>query len=155
MALDYYAERCNCSALRQAARHISRMYDEALAPVGLGTNQYSILSRLERFGPIAQNELAERLVMDRSTLGHLLRPLERRGLLVIAVDPDDRRRKLLALSTVGRELLDEARPRWRAAQARFERQFGAAEAESLRTTLMQVTNVPLRVHAGGRDPREK
>jgi len=61
-------EMCNCSALRQAARHISRMYDEALAPVGLGTNQYSILSRLERFGPLAQNELAERLVMDLSLI---------------------------------------------------------------------------------------
>jgi DNA-binding MarR family transcriptional regulator len=148
-------EMCNCSALRQAARHISRMYDEALAPVGLGTNQYSILSRLERSGPLAQNKLAERLVMDRSTLGHLLRPLERRGLLGIAVDPDDRRRKLLALSTIGQELLDEARPRWSAAQARFEGQFGAAEAERLRTTLMQVTNVPLRADAGGPDGGEK
>ena len=44
-------DACSCSALRQAARVLTRMYDDALAPVGLGVNQYGILAKLDRFGP--------------------------------------------------------------------------------------------------------
>ncbi len=78
--LGFEPEVCNCAALRQAARRVTRLYDEALAPTGLGANQYSILVRLSG-GPSTIQELAQRLVMDRSTLGHLLRPLEKRGLV--------------------------------------------------------------------------
>ena len=35
---------CNCQALRQAARHVSQIYDAHLAAVGLKTQQYSILA---------------------------------------------------------------------------------------------------------------
>jgi hypothetical protein len=41
-------ESCNCAALRQAARRVTRLYDEALTPVGIGLNQFSILSRIAR-----------------------------------------------------------------------------------------------------------
>ena len=48
---DVEAEICNCAALRQAARRVTRLYDDVLAPIGLGVNQYSILARLNRVGP--------------------------------------------------------------------------------------------------------
>lgn len=133
-------EMCSCSALRQASRHLSRFYDAALAPAGLGVNQYSILSRLERLGPLAQSELAERLVMDRSTLGHLLGPLKQRGLIEIESDPADRRRKLLSLSNEGRDRLARAQPLWASAQSGWETSFGKAQADALRIVLMDVTN---------------
>ena len=41
---------CNCLALRQAARHVSQLYDQHLAEVGLRTSQYSILAKLRRLG---------------------------------------------------------------------------------------------------------
>jgi DNA-binding MarR family transcriptional regulator len=133
-------EICSCSAVRQASRHLSRIYDEALAPAGLGINQYSILSRLERFGPLSQVELAARLVMDRSTLGHLLGPLRDRALVDVDADPGDRRRKLLSLSDDGRRLLARAQPLWAEAQRSFERSFGRAESDTLRRIAMDVTN---------------
>jgi DNA-binding MarR family transcriptional regulator len=134
-------EICSCSALRQASRHLTRMYDEALAPVGLGINQYAILSRLSRLGPIVQNELARRLVMDRSTLGHLLRPLLKRGLVEVAVDARDRRRKLLSLTDEGHERFAAAQPRWAQAQHAFEQAFGDDRSDQLGITLMQVSNI--------------
>jgi DNA-binding MarR family transcriptional regulator len=76
---DVEPEICNCAALRQAARHVTKLYDDALAPVGLGGNQFSILARLSLGDPRTIQDLARLLVMDRSTLGHLLRPLEKRG----------------------------------------------------------------------------
>ena len=65
---------CNCLALRQAARHVTQFYDQCLAPAGLRSTQYSILSRLARSGPMTINLLAADLVMDRTTLGRNIRP---------------------------------------------------------------------------------
>ena len=70
---DIEPEMCNCGALRQAARRVTKLYDDALAPIGLGVNQLSILVRLNLVGPSTIQDLARLLVMDRSTLGHLLR----------------------------------------------------------------------------------
>src|SRR5579875_2528229 len=74
---------CNCLAVRQAARHITQFYDELLAPSGLRTTQFSILAKLRRFGPITINALARDLVMDRTTLGRNILPLEREGLIAV------------------------------------------------------------------------
>jgi DNA-binding MarR family transcriptional regulator len=129
---------CNCLALRQATRQVTQLYDEELAAVSLRVTQYSLLSVLERRGATTLNELAQALVMDRSTLGHNLRPLEREGLVALAIDPADKRARRLALSARGRAKLKAARPHWQRAQARFEQSFGAAEAKALRASLQKV-----------------
>lgn len=129
---------CNCSALRQAARHVTRLYDSELASAGLGLNQYSVLSRLGRLDPCTIQALAENLVMDRSTLGHLVRPLEKRGLLKLENSKEDGRRHLLRLTPAGKSLLAKARPLWAKAERRFERQIGASSARQLRETLVRV-----------------
>jgi DNA-binding MarR family transcriptional regulator len=85
---------CNCLALRQAARHISQIYDSYLASEGLRTTQYSILAKLNRLGPLSINELAKAMVMDRTTLGRAIRPLERDKLLAIGEGADGRTRSL-------------------------------------------------------------
>jgi DNA-binding MarR family transcriptional regulator len=146
-------ERCNCSALRQATRRVTKLYDDALAPAGLGLNQYSILSRLSRVGPSTIQDLAGLLVMDRSTLGHLLIPLERRRLVRRDVSAEDRRSRALALTAEGRALLAKARPLWTKAQQRFESTFGEDEALDLRTVLKRLATTefprPARRHKGG------
>ena len=131
-------EVCNCSALRQAARRVTRLYDDVLAPTGLGVNQYSILARLGRVGPSRIQDLARLLVMDRSTLGHLLRPLEKRGLVRLQVSKQDGRSRVAALTPAGRAALAKGRPLWDSAQRRFARAFGAKTAVDLRTVLKQV-----------------
>jgi DNA-binding MarR family transcriptional regulator len=138
---DATPEICSCSALRQAARHVTRFYDEALGPAGLGLNQYSILSKLSRFGPKAVQDLAQLLVMDRSTLGHLLRPLEARGLVEMGVSNADKRQRVIALTASGIALLDEAKPLWAKAEKRFEGIYGAENASALRVALKQVTMI--------------
>jgi DNA-binding MarR family transcriptional regulator len=132
---------CSCIALRQATRHVTRLYDDLLAPIGLGINQYSILSRLDRLGPKALQELAELLVMDRSTLGHLLRPLETRKLVKIKPSPHDRRVRVISLTDSGVALIKRARPLWAKAERRFEVAFGVENADKLRAVLKQVIMV--------------
>ncbi len=131
---------CNCLAIRQAARLITQIYDTELAPAGLRITQYSLLAALNRLGPSSVQELADDQVLDRSTLGHNLRPLEAAKLVVLAVDKSDRRAKRLTLSAKGRRKLEEARPLWLGAQARFEGQYGEAESKDLRATLRQVVD---------------
>jgi DNA-binding MarR family transcriptional regulator len=132
------AEICNCGALRQAARRVTKLYDDALAPIGLGVNQFSILARLSRVGPSTIQDVARLLVMDRSTLGHLLRPLEKRGLVKLDVSEKDRRSRIVALTHAGKATVAKARPRWAAAQRRFESAFGKEAAFELRAVLKEV-----------------
>jgi len=135
---DLDPEICNCGALRQAARRVTKLYDDALAPIGLGVNQFSILARLSRVGPSTIQDLARLLVTDRSTLGHLLRPLEKRGLVKLDVSEQDRRSRIVALTHAGKAAVAKARPRWTAAQRRFESAFGKEAAFELRAVLKEV-----------------
>jgi DNA-binding MarR family transcriptional regulator len=135
---DFEPEICNCGALRQAARRVTKLYDDALARIGLGVNQYSILSRLNRAGPSTIQDLARLLVMDRSTLGHLLRPLEKRGFVNLEVPANDRRSRLVALTEAGKAAVVKARPLWAVAQRRFESTFGQDAALELRSVLKEI-----------------
>src|SRR5713101_1656761 len=92
---------CNCLAVRQAARHITQFYDQLLAPSGLRTTQFSILAKLRRLGPMTINALAAEMVMDRTTLGRNIRPLERDGLITVVTNEADRRCKKLVLTEAG------------------------------------------------------
>jgi DNA-binding MarR family transcriptional regulator len=128
-------EECNCFAVRAAARHVSQCYDRFLAPTGLRTTQYSILVRLKREGPLTINALAEAMVMDRTTLGRNILPLQRDGLIKIKSAASDRRAKELRLTKAGESRLQQAREGWSQAQARFEAAFGEDRAADLRELL--------------------
>jgi DNA-binding MarR family transcriptional regulator len=136
--------RCNAGAIKKAARRISLIYNESLAPTGLKITQYGILSAINARGAAlpTMRELAEELVMDRSTLGQNLRPLGRAGLVAILTDPADRRNRLIALTKPGLSKLNEAAEYWRTAQDRFEEVFGEPEAAELRAALLAIAYQP-------------
>lgn len=117
---------------------MSAFYDAALAPLGLRVSQFGILSRLHQHGPRAIQALASDLVMDRTTLGRNIRPLERDGLLCAVADPTDRRFRLLSITPSGTQAVTAARPAWLAAQAGFEARYGAVPAAELHAALQGV-----------------
>jgi DNA-binding MarR family transcriptional regulator len=131
-------EECNCFAVRAAARHITQVYDQLLAPAGLRTTQFSILAKLKRLGPLTINTLARDMVMDRTTLGRNILPLERDGLIRIEATPSDRRAKELHLTKSGEKRVQAAHEGWSEAQARFEATFGPRRAAELRKMLRAV-----------------
>src|SRR5260221_2422738 len=128
-------EECNCFAVRAAARHVSQSYDRFLAPTGLRTTKYPILARLRRKGRLPITALAEAMVMDRTTLGRNILPLQRDGLIKIKSAASDRRAKELRLTKAGESRLQQAREGWSQAQARFEAAFGEDRAADLRELL--------------------
>ena len=144
---------CTCGSLRKASRRISQFYDSALAPVGIKSTQFSILAEVERGsieGPLSMCELATAMVMDRSTLGHNLRPLERDDLLSLQLTATDRRKRHVTLTKKGRATLQRARRLWRTAEGRFEKIFGKRHAADLREVLLyiagndELNSLPLR-----------
>jgi DNA-binding MarR family transcriptional regulator len=138
------SSECYSLAVRQAARHVTAFYDRYMAPFGLRSTQFSILSILRRAGPISINALAAELVMDRTTLGRNIRPLQRAGLVTAVVAKDDRRSRQLQLTPRGLARINEARKGWTRAQAGFEAAFGKGRAGELRGLLHEVSGRELR-----------
>jgi DNA-binding MarR family transcriptional regulator len=131
---------CNGTALRQATRRVSQLYDAVLAPCGLRSTQRSILIHIARARAPAIGDLAAALVLDRSALAHNLKPLERDGLVALMVDARDKRSRLVTLTTRGEAKLVESTRLWTVAQNRFEATFGDEEARALRVTLARITS---------------
>jgi len=128
-------EACHCMTLRKAARRISQMYDEALAPTGLGAAQFAMLATLSARDRMNINELAEQLDLDRTTTGKNLRPLERDGLIAVSTSQEDRRSRVIALTARGRSKLMTAYPLWSSAQERFEAANGRRKTRIMRSDL--------------------
>lgn len=134
---------CYCAVLRKAVRRVSLIYDTHLKSTGLKTTQFSLLAELsqDRPQPPTMNQLSEYLVMDRSTLGHNLRPLLRRGLVLLQQDTDDGRTRRVILTAKGAAKLSEGRRLWQAAQKEYERTIGKDVAVKLRNALHDLTRL--------------
>src|SRR3954466_7874634 len=91
-------DACLCLHVQRAARILARRFDEALRPLDLTNKQFSLLMSLNRAEPATMGSVAALLGMDRTTLTAALKPLERRGVVAVSADPDDRRSRLLTLT---------------------------------------------------------
>ena len=145
MARSAYSgpEECNCLAVRQAARHITQFYDQFLTSSGLRTTQFSILAKLRRLGPTTINALAAEMVMDRTTLGRNILPLERDGLVAVEQGSRDRRSKELRVTEAGEARFRAGMKGWAQAQWQFEKAFGAKRTADMRALLHAVAATDL------------
>lgn len=132
---------CNCARIRRASRVMTRYYDSVLMPSGLGINQFTLLGYLRSRGPMSMSALADLLAMDRATLGHNVRPLERDGLLELARGTEDARVKVVRLTAKGEAKLDEVRPLWGTAQETFEGIVGFDEAALIRSAMDAISEL--------------
>lgn len=121
---------CTNLKLRQFMRRVSQFYDAEMAQVGLKTTQYSLLSCVDKLGPVRPGELAEGLKMDASTLTRNLRPLVDAGWVVVGAGADARSR-LVSLTPAGREKRAEAKRRWKVAQTGINRLLGEDQVVAL------------------------
>jgi len=137
---DPGASACFATAARKASRRLTQLYDDAMESCGLRSTQYAILAQLDARSedPPTLAVLADALVLDRSALGHNLRPLERDGLLAIVAGKEDRRQRHIVLTPKGRAKYREGRALWRSVQKRFADVYGADEAAALRVGLLRI-----------------
>jgi len=132
-------DRCLCLHIQRAARAIARRFDEALRPYGLTNGQFSLLMALNRPDAPRIKDVAPFLAMDRTTLTANLKPLERRGLVEIAIDPEDRRGRRLNLTDAGRNVLKEALPAWRRTHDEIDELLPSGDPDGLRAELIALS----------------
>jgi DNA-binding MarR family transcriptional regulator len=135
----FVRDNCLCLHLQRAARALARRFDDALRPLGLTSGQYSMMMSLNRPEPPTIGSVASLLAMDRTTLTAALKLLQRRGLVTVMVDANDRRSRRLKLTRAGRTLLARAVPVWRRAHAEIDRTLPRGGADRLRRDLRAVT----------------
>ena len=111
------------------ARTARRLRQEA--GTDLGPAQTSALATIERHGPLAPSELAERERIKRPTATKLVRSLEAAGLLDRVRDPEDGRSSILSASAEGRALLRRLRARKTAYLAQQLRDLDAGDLAAL------------------------
>lgn len=128
-------DACLCLHVQRAARMLARKFDDVLRPLDLTHGQFSLLTSLNRPEPPTISSVAHLLAMDRTTLTANLKPLERRKLVKVAVDKEDKRSRRLTITPVGRALLARAYPIWKRAHVEVEFLIARGSADDLRAAL--------------------
>jgi DNA-binding MarR family transcriptional regulator len=131
-------DHCLCLATQRAARALARRFDTAFRHLNLTSGQFSLLMSLNRSAPPSIGAVAEVLALDRTTLTANLKPLTKRRLVALTVDPCDRRGRLLKLTPAGERLLQAAIPIWERTQKGLEQRLTKGGADGLRAGLLEL-----------------
>jgi DNA-binding MarR family transcriptional regulator len=122
---------CICVNLRRAARAMTALYDDALAPAGIKVTQFSLMRAIERNEPASIGVLSDELDLDRTTLARNLNPLQRDRLIELAAG-SDRRVTEVRLTRKGRAAIARALPLWHRAQLEIGSHFAPSRVAQLR-----------------------
>ena len=133
-------QSCPLGHLRKATRIMEHIFDETLRPSGLRGSQLAVLAVTALVGPTNMSSMAERLVMDRTTLTRNLKPLERRGLIKIATG-EDRRTRDVSLTAEGERVMAQVMPLWEAAQNLVIQELGNRWHRELLGNLSEVESL--------------
>jgi DNA-binding MarR family transcriptional regulator len=115
--------QCCCFNMRKAMRSVTQFYDHHLEQSGLRSTQFTILVALSSTSAKTLKEIAESLVMDRTTLTRALQILKKLRLISIAQSSDKRLKKYI-LTNEGRKIIAEVIPMWQVAQAKVVNDLG-------------------------------
>lgn len=125
---------CTSLKLRQLSRRVSQHFDQVLAGAGMKTTQYSLLSNIDRLGPLRPGALAAVMEMDASTLTRNLQPLQAQGWVEVGPGADARSREV-RLTDAGRARRAEAQREWKQAQLALNERLGIERVQALHTLI--------------------
>lgn len=134
-AAQIMADECLCFRARRVSRVLTRLYDEALRPLGLQATQLTVLNAVAMLScseGASMRALADVLAMDPTTLSRTLRPLAQMRLLRLGRLPTDRRVRVVHLTSDGERRIEDALPLWTQAHERIVTALGPDAAAELR-----------------------
>ena len=123
---------------KHAERLMSELHVDALAPFNIHARDLGVLLVIDRFEPASQQQVAERLGVDRTTMVAIIDALEVKGIIARRPDAQDRRRNVVELTPAGRDILRRATAASDAAEAELLAPLGPGEGEQLRDLLVRV-----------------
>ena len=121
--------------VKQVELAVRSHLDNLLRPAGLTALQYTALTVLERHPDMSAAQLARNSFVTAQSMADMITALEGRGLIERHRDQADRRRLVVALTSAGRELLDDYRDQVAALEKRMLAGLGSDETSQLRLSL--------------------
>ena len=138
---EQVAKTCVLFNIRRAARSITQLYDEVANLTGLRATQFSLLAAIQVAAPVNLKTLGGLLSMDPTTLARNLAPLKKRKFVSVESGADDRRERIVRITSQGRSTLDRAFPYWEKAQSEVLAELGTARVQRLLTDLSVVAQL--------------
>lgn len=111
------AATCMATRVRQLSRIVTRVYDDAMRPLGITASQYTLLAQLAARDGITAVEIGCELDIEKSTLSRNLKRLLALGHIVMD-PPAGRRGRGLHLTMKGEAVLKQAYPIWQLSQTK-------------------------------------
>lgn len=133
-------KNCVCRNLRMTTRITTQHFDKVFQTVGLTAPQFSLLAEITANESIAISELAERMLMDQTTVTRNIEILRKKGYVNVRTDDNDSRKRCISISENGEEKLNEAIPVWNNVQSLIEKEIGVEKFNDFLTTLGQIQN---------------
>lgn len=133
-------KECCCFSMRKVSRAVTQHFDRNLEKIGIRATQFTLLAALASTKASTLTQIAESLVMDRTTLTRNLKPLEKMG-FITTVTPVDKRSKAYALTEQGRSILERATPLWRESQDSIVNALTSDRYHAMQAELNQMLNV--------------
>ena len=128
---NFIAQECIGVRMRLLNRVVTRIYDDALRPLGIKTSQLNILVVTARLGLARPAEISSRLKMEISTVSRNVDRMRTRGWIEVIDDERDARAHQLRLSVEGQRLLEKAKPAWEEAQEKVKDLLGGPGVEAV------------------------
>jgi DNA-binding MarR family transcriptional regulator len=123
---------CLATRTRRISRVITAIYDEKLRQFGINSPQFTLLVVIARLGPVSGAEIGRANHQERSTLSRNLQLMLTAGWIEEATKEASGRSRPVALTKAGREMLREAAPAWRDAQAQARVLLGEGGAAAIK-----------------------
>lgn len=130
------ASACISTRVRQLSRIVTRVYDDALRPLGITASQFTLLTQLAQQDGITAVEIGHALDIEKSTLSRNLKRLLAIGLITMD-PPAGRRGRGLHLTPKGESVIKQAYPVWMDAQSKTVKTMGADSRSTLDSLLAQ------------------
>ena len=135
------AKACVCHNLRKTSRAITQFYDKLLAPSGITITQFAVLRAISIGNSSIITEISKEMYMDRTTLTRSLELLEKQDFIQIE-SSDDRRKRIVTITTHGKAQMSKALPLWEKAQGIIMEKFGKRNWREIKMGLNEISDIP-------------
>jgi DNA-binding MarR family transcriptional regulator len=122
--------------LKHAQLGLAQLTARALEPYGVSGRELAVLTVLAGDEPASQQQAAQRLGVDRTTMVALVDALEGKGLVRRHAHAEDRRRNVVELTDAGRDTLHRAGQASEEAERRFLTPLSAGDGRQLKAALL-------------------